>query len=82
MRRKLLIAILALGTLGGFGSGIASLACHGGRYHQARREAFERHVADVCVDAARRARDGEAQGHPGPHPARAREWGPPPSDRY
>lgn len=58
MKRKLLIALFAFGTIGGFGSGIASLAhCH---HHAAeRRAAFERHVADVCVRAAERARHGE-----------------------
>ena len=53
MKRRLLIVLLTLGTIGGFGSGIASMRCHG----QARRAAFERHVAKVCVDAARRAKD-------------------------
>lgn len=49
MRRKALIVLLALGTLGGYASGFASLrACH-----NQRRESFEQHVARVCVDAAR-----------------------------
>jgi hypothetical protein len=63
MRRKLLIALLALGTVGGFGSGIASLS-RGCRSHHERRAAFERHVADVCTEAAFRARDR----HPGERP--------------
>lgn len=50
MRRIGLIVLLSLGTLGGFASGIASMrGCH------QRREAFEQHVARVCVDAAREA---------------------------
>ncbi len=49
MRLKLRIALLALGTVGGFGWGFASLRCH--RHH--RRAAFEQHVARVCLDAAR-----------------------------
>ena len=49
MKRKILIALLALGTLGGFGSGIVHLA-HARRCH---RDAWERHVAKVCTDAAR-----------------------------
>ena len=61
MRRKILIVTLAVGTAVGFGSGFASM----GRSSHARREAFERHVAEVCVDAAR-ARpapmDEDAQG--------------------
>lgn len=67
MKRKLLIALFAFGTVAGFGSGIASMAmCH----HRAegRRAAFERHVADVCVDAALRARAGERPIDRPPHP--------------
>jgi hypothetical protein len=56
MRRKITIALLTLGTLGGFASGFASLHC---RAHS-RRAAFERHIAAVCVQAAR-----EADGRPG-----------------
>jgi len=52
MKRKLLIALFAFGTVAGFGSGIASMACWHGRAH-ARRAAFERHVAEVCLEAAR-----------------------------
>jgi hypothetical protein len=49
MRRRILIALFALGTLGGYGAGIAGTSC---RAH-ARRVAFERHVAHLCADAAR-----------------------------
>jgi hypothetical protein len=49
IRRKLTIAILALGTLGGFASGFASMGACG----RARRASFEEHVARLCVDAAR-----------------------------
>ena len=49
MRRRILIALLALGTVGGYGMGFATMRC---RAHS-RREAFEQHVAKVCVDAAR-----------------------------
>ena len=52
MRRPILMVLLALGTLGGYASGFAHVrACH--RWREA---AFERHVADVCVDAAKAAR--------------------------
>lgn len=52
MKRKLVMVVLALGTVGGYGWGLASMGCH--RHHaQSRREAFERHVAKVCVEAAR-----------------------------
>jgi hypothetical protein len=47
--RRLLIALFALGTLGGYGSAVAGASC---RAH-ARRAAFERHVAHICADAAR-----------------------------
>lgn len=50
MKRPLLIALLTLGTVGGFAHGFASL-----RHHHHRRAQFERHVAQVCVEAARRA---------------------------
>ena len=53
MRRKLLIGLLALGTFGGYAMGFASMR-HNARW---RRAAFERHVAELCVDAAR---DGAA----------------------
>jgi hypothetical protein len=49
MRRRILIALFALGTIGGYGSGIASASCHA----RARRAAFERHVAHLCADAAK-----------------------------
>ncbi|MEZ4395017.1 MAG: hypothetical protein R3A48_28400 [Polyangiales bacterium] len=56
MRYRLRIALLAFGTVAGFASGFASLACH---HHRAeRRAAFERHVARVCIDAADHARRG------------------------
>jgi hypothetical protein len=47
MKRKLLIVLLSIGTVAGFASGIA--------HHRWRTQHFERHVADVCADAARRA---------------------------
>ena len=49
MKRRLLITLLALGTLGGYGSAFAGMSCHA----HARRAAMERHVARLCVDAAR-----------------------------
>ncbi len=48
MRRRALIVLLALGTVGGFASGFAHA------HH--RRAGFERHVADVCAQAALRAK--------------------------
>ncbi|MCC6746012.1 MAG: hypothetical protein IT371_00050 [Deltaproteobacteria bacterium] len=58
MRRGILIALLSLGTVGGFTAGALSFThC---RHH--RREAFERHVARVCVEAARNAGPPAATG--------------------
>jgi hypothetical protein len=52
--RKLLVAALLLGTIGGFTSGFCSVR----RHHNARRAAFERHVADVCLEAVERRQKG------------------------
>jgi hypothetical protein len=65
MRRPFLILLLALGAILGFGSGIHQL-----RWHSwARRAAFERHVAEICVDAARTGQTppppGRGPGGPG-----------------
>ncbi|AUX21379.1 hypothetical protein SOCEGT47_018610 [Sorangium cellulosum] len=51
MRRKITIALLALGTVVGYASGFASLRCRA----EARRDALQRHVASLCVNAARDA---------------------------
>lgn len=48
MKRKLLIALLALGTVGGYAAGFCSVRAH----HAQRTAALERHVADVCLEAA------------------------------
>ena len=65
MRRRILIVALALGTVLGYGAFFFRLAHHargGGYGHHGygwsghRRAAFERHVADLCTDAALRAR--------------------------
>lgn len=51
IRRKILIAVLGLGTVLGYAGGFASMrGC--GRH---RRETFEQRVARVCVEAARKA---------------------------
>ena len=52
MRRRIAIVLLAIGTVGGYASGFASLShC---RAH--RRAAWEHHMAQVCVEAARSGR--------------------------
>ncbi len=48
MRRRMMMALLAIGAVGGYAAGFAHMhACH-----RAQTSAFERHVAEVCVDAA------------------------------
>jgi hypothetical protein len=46
--RTFRIVVFSLGTILGFG-----FAVHAGRWHGHHRDAFERHVAQICVDAAR-----------------------------
>lgn len=74
MRRKILIVLLSLGTIGGFASGAASMRWRG----ECHRQAFEQRVARVCVDAARGAEaDAKAaqaaQAGQAPGPAQAAE---------
>lgn len=49
MKRKLLIAVLAFGTVAGYASALRHM--RGCQYE--RRQHFERHVAKVCIDVAR-----------------------------
>jgi len=63
--RRVLIALFTLGTLGGYGSAIATSSCHA----RERRAAWERHVAQICADAARRpAPPGAASRDDGDNP--------------
>lgn len=57
MRRKIWIVLLSLGVIVGFGAGFARLHHyrhhgHWGSGHPGRHAAFERHVAEVCTQAA------------------------------
>lgn len=54
IKRRVLVALFSFGTIAGFGSGIAHTIHWAHRAHE-RHAAFERHVADVCVEAAKRA---------------------------
>lgn len=56
MKRKILIGLFSLGTIGGFGS----FAVHAMHLHCAHRAAFEHHIAKVCTDAARESRESES----------------------
>ena len=49
IRRKILIALFGIGTVAGFGSGISSMRHHCRAHH----DAWERHVAHVCAEAAK-----------------------------
>jgi len=63
MRRYLLIALLSLGVVGGYGAGIARMAGYGGCGDgscETGRDRFEKHVARLCVDAARAAERDDA----------------------
>jgi hypothetical protein len=79
MKRRILIVLLTLGTIGGYGAGIAGMRC---RAH-ARQGAFERHVAKVCVDAAREAKGAEGAAAPSGDgtPAGKADVHPAPQDR-
>ncbi len=55
MKRKLLIVALALGTVGGFSAGFASLACR----HRHHRHSLEQKVTDICTTAVKNARRAE-----------------------
>lgn len=57
IKRKIIMGLLALGTIGGFASGFASMRCHG-KY---RREAFQDRVAETCVRAAKRVEQEDAR---------------------
>ena len=54
---RLPVVLLAFGAIFGF----ASAFHHGWHEHEYRQEAFERHIADVCTDAALRARPHDAR---------------------
>ncbi|WP_394822675.1 hypothetical protein [Pendulispora albinea] len=55
-KQKVLAILLALGAVGGYSLGFMSLHCHG----HSRRAAFERHIAQICTDAARDSKRGAA----------------------
>ena len=57
MKRKLLMVLLGVGAVAGFGAGFARL-CYGGFGHHGgrfgRHADFERRVADTCTESALR----------------------------
>ncbi|HEY3594679.1 MAG TPA: hypothetical protein VGL13_12420 [Polyangiaceae bacterium] len=61
---RLRIAFLALGTVLGYGFGI-----HAMHHSASHREAFERHVAEVCVGAANSLKGDKTAPKTGDSPA-------------
>ncbi|MBP9111294.1 MAG: hypothetical protein KBF88_00730 [Polyangiaceae bacterium] len=61
MRFKGLKFLLVLGVIGGFGSAFF----HAGHCHARRHDAFEKHIADVCVEAAERGGARRYEGREG-----------------
>ncbi|MBK6513012.1 MAG: hypothetical protein IPM79_07805 [Polyangiaceae bacterium] len=49
IKQRIIMGLLALGTIGGFAAGFASMSCHA----KSRRERFKDEVAQTCVRAAR-----------------------------
>ena len=63
MPRKLLMVLLAVGAVCGFGAGFARLVHGHGPFGHGRegRHAFERRIADVCAESALRV-SGQGNG--------------------
>lgn len=55
MKRRVLMVCLAASTVLGFSAGAASCAHHASRHRMRRHAQFERHVAQLCTDAALRS---------------------------
>ena len=55
MKRKLLIALLAAGAVGGFTVGFAHLGAHH-RHHRDHRDHHRQAIVQMCVDAALKTR--------------------------
>ncbi len=72
VKHRALKALLLFGALLGFAGGFASMAFRMHRHHDMRRSYFERHVADVCLDAADRRR---AESTPDYRPPPGAGWG-------
>ncbi len=55
MKRKVLMVALALGTIGGFTWGVASLSYHAHRHKARGHSHFKQQVTEICADAVRQA---------------------------
>jgi hypothetical protein len=64
IKRKILIVLLSLGTVGGFASGFMSLRC---RAHS-RHRGWRAEVTDICAAAVKQA-GGPAAASPSPPPS-------------
>ncbi|WP_437838051.1 hypothetical protein [Sorangium sp. So ce1153] len=76
MRRQITIALLAVGTVAGYAHGFSAMRCRA----EARRDAFQRHVASLCVDAARQAERSERPERPSSRSAAPARAGAPEAD--
>ncbi|HEY6723109.1 MAG TPA: hypothetical protein VI197_03730 [Polyangiaceae bacterium] len=54
MKRKVLLVVLALGTIAGYAGAVRS------HHHRDRHRAWKEEVADLCVGAAERRWQGKA----------------------
>ena len=61
IRRRIAMIVFAAGAVAGFGSEFHHAHCN----RRERQEAFEQHVARVCVDAARNPRSVRQEYDPG-----------------
>ncbi len=68
MKRKLLIVVLALGSIAGFASGIFSMRCHA----RSHRSEMEERVTQICSDAIRQAQATAAPATPAANPSPAK----------
>jgi len=57
IKRRIVMGLLALGTIGGFAAGFASMSCHA----RGGREEWKDRVAEVCVRAAKNVDAEKAQ---------------------
>ncbi len=69
MNRRLKMALLALGVIGGYGSGFAHLA-HCRQWHEQHRQQVMSEFAQRCTEAAR----GQGQYMPPPPPPSRGFW--------
>ncbi len=61
MKRKVLMVALALGTIGGFTWGVASLSCRAHRSKARWHNHYKQQVTEICADAMRQAQTTHAK---------------------